>query len=62
MYGHIWLFQLSGRRLPAERTIAKQLNVKQHQLCGALEVLRASGEIGPLRRGAAAADCGARKV
>src|ERR1700677_3710614 len=33
--------------LPAERTIAKQLNVKRHQLRGALEVLRANGEIGP---------------
>ena len=35
--------------LPAERTIAKQLNVKRHQLRGALEVLRANGEIGPPR-------------
>jgi GntR family transcriptional regulator, transcriptional repressor for pyruvate dehydrogenase complex len=33
--------------LPAERTMAKQLNVKRHQLRGALEVLRANGEIGP---------------
>jgi GntR family transcriptional regulator, transcriptional repressor for pyruvate dehydrogenase complex len=33
--------------LPAERTIAKELNVKRHQLRGALEVLRANGEIGP---------------
>ena len=33
--------------LPAERTIARQLNVKRHQLRGALEVLRANGEIGP---------------
>jgi GntR family transcriptional regulator, transcriptional repressor for pyruvate dehydrogenase complex len=33
--------------LPAERTIAKQLSVKRHQLRGALEVLRANGEIGP---------------
>lgn len=33
--------------LPAERTIAKQLSVKRHQLRGALEVLRAKGEIGP---------------
>jgi len=32
--------------LPAERTMAKQLNVKRHQLRGALEVLRANGEIG----------------
>jgi GntR family transcriptional regulator, transcriptional repressor for pyruvate dehydrogenase complex len=33
--------------LPPERTIAKQLNVKRHQLRGALELLRANGEIGP---------------
>ena len=33
--------------MPAERTIARQLNVKRHQLRGALEVLRANGEIGP---------------
>jgi GntR family transcriptional regulator, transcriptional repressor for pyruvate dehydrogenase complex len=33
--------------LPPERTIAQQLNVKRHQLRGALEVLRANGEIGP---------------
>jgi DNA-binding FadR family transcriptional regulator len=33
--------------LPPERTMAKQLNVKRHQLRGALEVLRANGEIGP---------------
>jgi GntR family transcriptional regulator, transcriptional repressor for pyruvate dehydrogenase complex len=33
--------------LPAERTMAKQFNVKRHQLRGALEVLRAHGEIGP---------------
>src|SRR5271154_6482127 len=33
--------------LPAERIIAKQLNVKRHQLRGVLEVLRANGEIGP---------------
>jgi GntR family transcriptional regulator, transcriptional repressor for pyruvate dehydrogenase complex len=33
--------------LPAERTMAKELNVKRHQLRGALEVLRANGEIGP---------------
>jgi GntR family transcriptional repressor for pyruvate dehydrogenase complex len=33
--------------LPAERTIAKELNVKRHQLRGALEVLRANGEVGP---------------
>jgi GntR family transcriptional regulator, transcriptional repressor for pyruvate dehydrogenase complex len=33
--------------LPAERTIAEQLNVKRHQLRGALAVLRAGGEIGP---------------
>jgi GntR family transcriptional regulator, transcriptional repressor for pyruvate dehydrogenase complex len=45
--------------LPAERTIAKQLNVKRHQLRGALEVLRANGEIGPpaSRRGS----CGLRR-
>ena len=42
--------------LPAERTIAKELNVKRHQLRGALEVLRANGEIGPptSRRGSSA--------
>ena len=42
--------------LPAERTIARELNVKRHQLRGALEVLRANGEIGPptSRRGSSA--------
>src|SRR3984893_19463923 len=50
--------------LPAERTMAKQLNVKRHQLRGALEVLRANGEIGPptSRRGGSGLRRGGRLI
>lgn len=41
--------------MPSERAMAKQLNVKRHQLRRALEALRENGEIAPARAGRPAA-------
>lgn len=40
-----------GGTLPAERALAQELAVKRHRLRGALEVLRAAGELSPARPG-----------
>ena len=42
-------FQNDGARLPSERDLAEQLNVKRHQLRKALEVMRRNGDLKAVR-------------